>query len=96
MSIPGSNGPLKAAEGKTLTLAFYEKESDQWVLVFDGGKKVFLVDSVEEVSEPKDLFERTLVNELPYALDMIKLQELCEPKKEEPQKEEPNETTGTN
>ena len=66
---------LKSCEGQTLTLSFYDKEADAWVLMFEGGKSL-LVDSIEEVADPRAFAQKILDDELPYAETMVVLKNL--------------------
>jgi hypothetical protein len=66
---------LKGCEGQKLQVAYYDKEADMWVLVFE--QKALLVESIEEISDPDAYISRTLESELPYAQSMEKLSNIA-------------------
>jgi hypothetical protein len=71
---------LKGCEGQKLQVAYYDKEADMWVLVFE--HKALLVESIEEISDPDAYISRTLEAELPYAQSMEKLSNIAKARKE--------------
>ena len=86
---------LKKLEGKTLSLVYYDKESDQHVMVFDDGKAAILVEEVNEISEPMEFFKTTLGIELNYAKDILKLENIVMRASEPKQQESKDEQAGS-